>query len=411
MQVNPEPQTNLDVRPVSSKVAEDLELNSKFKKNSIKILSYNMFLRPLVKNNESDYKYERLEEFTTSHMNEFDIICNQEVFEGFNSFKATLTSKASEAGFIDFAYSKRPKLFDKYVTDSGLIILSRYPIVESDSIVYEYNVGDCSASSKGSVYAKVDVNGQFIHVFNTHMQASYYFSFDTYKRWINYRMYQSKQLARFIDSKTKNMGAKDIIVVWGDFNISSRKFGTVHMNKLKELSVRDQGFEVFLDPDVDTLKEYKSMMKLLTLENTFKVTDFKQYLADDKGNPTTFGGVDIDEDGTIFPVETALTNKHDLMLEQSIDYIFQFERNQGYKSADVKTEETKNVPDSIPKEIDPSKQGVSQNEVNGSRDLLYESQKFKVAEDSIKVEKFPVSGQKFTTLSDHFGVSVKINIS
>ena len=319
-------QEKFEAKMTFGKSAEDLE-KVPAQKKSLKILTYNLFLRPLVKNNESDHKYERLDEFTSNSINDFDIICNQEVFEGFNSFKASLTSKATEAGFVDYAWATRPALFDKYVTDSGLIILSRYPIVESDSIVYYYNVFDCWASSKGSVYAKIEVNGRFVHVFNTHMQASYYPTFDTYRKWINYRMYQSRQLAQFVDSKTKNMGPDDIIIVCGDFNISSRKFGPVHMKKLKDLSVRDPGFEVFLDPEFDTLKEYKSMINLLSLENTFKITDCKQHIADDKGNPTTFGGVEVDEDGTIFPIETVLINKHDLMLEQSIDYIFHFERN------------------------------------------------------------------------------------
>lgn len=202
------------------------------------------------------------------------------------------------------------------------------------------------------------------------------------------------------------MGPDDIIIVCGDFNISSRKFGPVHMKKLKDLSVRDPGFEVFLDPEFDTLKEYKSMMKLLSLENTFKITDCKQHIADDKGNPTTFGGVDVDEDGTIFPIETVLINKHDLMLEQSIDYIFHFERNSDVL---LKTEESKNPFNS--KDDDLSKQGVTHSALNGSQDLMNGSKKLSVIRDSIKVEKFQVSGQKFSTLSDHFGVSVEIKIS
>lgn len=178
---NTDLQEKFEAKMTFGKQNQDLEMTARPKK-TLKILTLNMFLRPLVKNNESDHKYERLDDFTANYIKDFDIICNQEVFEGFNSFKATLTSKAAEVGFVDYACATRPAFFDKYVTDSGLIILSKYPIVETDSIVYVYNLHDDSASSKGSVYAKIEVNGHYIHVFNTHMQASYYPTFDTYKK-------------------------------------------------------------------------------------------------------------------------------------------------------------------------------------------------------------------------------------
>lgn len=178
------------------------------------------------------------------------------------------------------------------------------------------------------------------------------------------------------------------------------------MKKLKDLSVREPGFEVFLDPEFDTLKEYKTMLKLLSLENTFKITDCKQHIADEKGNPVTFGGVEVDADGTIFPIETVLVNKHDLMLEQSIDYIFQFERNSGYKSPPIKTEESKNPFAS--RDDDYSKQGATHSAINGSQDLQDELKKFSIVKDSVKVEKFQITGQKYLTLSDHFGVSVEL---
>lgn len=42
-----------------------------------------MFLRPLVKNNDNDWKEERLEEYVQT-LDEFDIIANQEVFDFIN---------------------------------------------------------------------------------------------------------------------------------------------------------------------------------------------------------------------------------------------------------------------------------------------------------------------------------------
>ncbi len=55
--------------------------------------------------------------------------------------------------------------------NSGLSIFSRYPI--KDKIIYDYKFksGDSLLSRKGIMGIKVDVQGQIISIFNTHMQA------------------------------------------------------------------------------------------------------------------------------------------------------------------------------------------------------------------------------------------------
>ena len=56
-------------------------------------------------------------------------------------------------------------------TNSGLLILSRYPIVQTATIEYpECRGSDCFAN-KGALWARIDVNGQFISVFTTHTNA------------------------------------------------------------------------------------------------------------------------------------------------------------------------------------------------------------------------------------------------
>lgn len=129
------------LKKATHKVENDLELKKSGKPGRAKLLTQNMFLRPVIKTNLSDYKYERLEDFE-SIMDEFDIVCNQEVFNGLNSFKATLIPLAKKEGFIDFHVSSSPWFFEKYVIDAGLVILSRYPIVEKDEFSYSKTVGD-----------------------------------------------------------------------------------------------------------------------------------------------------------------------------------------------------------------------------------------------------------------------------
>ena len=66
----------------------------------IRILTYNLFLRPVfVKNKDSDYKAERLEEFA-AQLHEYDIFCSQEAFVGLTKHKAHLVRWGLEHGFL-----------------------------------------------------------------------------------------------------------------------------------------------------------------------------------------------------------------------------------------------------------------------------------------------------------------------
>lgn len=214
-------------------------------------------------------------------------------------------------------------------------------------------------------------------------------------------MYQLKELSDFVAEKTEDMRHDDLIVVLGDFNISSRKFNKVIMDQFRDKAMRDPGFTIFLDPNFDCVYEYKIMMKLLSKEGLFKVTDFKEGKRDDYGPPVTFGGVEIDEDGEPIPVETALSGKHDLMSEQSIDFILQFERT------DMPEYEIRKSKEKEPEEKDLL--GISSKSKTSKSDDNYNNKKFGIDPESLKVEKFMIEGKEFTTISDHFGLSVYLN--
>lgn len=109
---------------------------------------------PPVKTNESDHKDARLEEFVKK-LEDFDIVCNQEVFSTLNSRKQRLISYAQKAGFLYYATSDPPSFFSGYATDGGLVILSRFPIIECEFSPYPYGVLSDSLSYKGVLYAKI----------------------------------------------------------------------------------------------------------------------------------------------------------------------------------------------------------------------------------------------------------------
>ena len=90
-----------------------------------KILTYNIFLRPPpVKNNDDDYKNERLKEFLKL-IKHYDIICLQEVFGFLNHRKHKLIKNALKSGFLYFAESPSPSFYSTFLVDGGLLTLSR----------------------------------------------------------------------------------------------------------------------------------------------------------------------------------------------------------------------------------------------------------------------------------------------
>ena len=59
------------------------------------------------------------------------------------------------------------------VIDSGLMVLSRFPIVFSHFESYNLGILSDSASDKGYIYCKIKAREETIHLFVTHLQASY----------------------------------------------------------------------------------------------------------------------------------------------------------------------------------------------------------------------------------------------
>jgi len=54
------------------------------------------------------------------------------------------------------------------------MIVSRFPILESREVKYKVGCNLDSLGSKGCIYCKVQVKeNEILHVFNTHMQATY----------------------------------------------------------------------------------------------------------------------------------------------------------------------------------------------------------------------------------------------
>ena len=100
------------------------------------------------------------------------------------------------------------------LVNSGLAILSKYPIVKNTFIPYKnYNsfTYDC-LTEKGFLHTTIDIDGKIVNIVNTHMQSCDYERYDTNA------FLQMKELLAY--SETLN----EPYIIGGDFNIDIQDF-------------------------------------------------------------------------------------------------------------------------------------------------------------------------------------------
>ena len=167
---------------------------------------------------------------------EFDFVCLQEVFrfgnvwmEMFsNSYHSTLVKKALKLNY-HVAISDDPS---PMCQDSGLVILSKFPIMTCKNYVFQNASWNDYVTAKGILFTKVRHPQEgIIFLFTLHMDAH-----DT-----EVRRGQLDELTTFVRECTmpsflKNKHEKQSIVIAGDFNICSRSdpFYEEIMGKLNE---------------------------------------------------------------------------------------------------------------------------------------------------------------------------------
>jgi len=126
-----------------------------------------------------------------------DVVLIQEAF--------TKKAKALET-LPKFPYVARGPSSNFLRFSSGLLILSRYPIIESSTLKYTACGGFDCYSNKGAIYARILVPGQgIISVFNTHLNANQH---------TDKRLLQTTELLKFVRAHSGQLPT----IVGGDFN-------------------------------------------------------------------------------------------------------------------------------------------------------------------------------------------------
>ncbi|KYN84097.1 phospholipase [Vibrio cidicii] len=173
--------------------------------NTLKMMTYNIWALPGVASHIGDRF-----SIIPDHVKGYDVLALQEVFASGRS--AFLRELAKE-------YPYQSKMLDKdgiNIYDGGVVIVSRYPIVNQAQYVFPDCSGTDCFADKGVNYVEVIKNGQAYHVFATHTAS---FDTDTARE---YRQRQFKQIRALAQSL--NIPANETVVYSGDFNVNKLKF-------------------------------------------------------------------------------------------------------------------------------------------------------------------------------------------
>lgn len=244
---------------------------------SARVLTLNTFMRPVLVG-INDYKDARIADLSQA-VGVFDIVCFQELFWTSGPRKARFLRDIADKHGINYAASVPvpglPGLFrfQPKIIDGGLVIASRFPIVEADYYTYsQSNLRSIDKIvAKGVLYARISIIKEspqrYVHVFTTHMQA------DNDLKGIPFeetRVKQLRELTAFVRRKTAN-DPYGVILFTGDLNINARA-----------------GFN-----DASSSKEYDNAMRILqTIRPHIKLQDLL-YDANGQSHPiTSAGGLD-----------------------------------------------------------------------------------------------------------------------
>jgi endonuclease/exonuclease/phosphatase family metal-dependent hydrolase len=299
--------------------------------HTLRTLGYNLFMRPslwFIKNNDSDYKNERLALFL-SQLDNYDIICLQEMF-GLLSFRQrNLLAEAEKRGFSHAAVAGAPPylFWDRHwafkipFLDAGLVILSRYPILRTDSHYYRLGNQIDGWSPKQVLHALVKLPGadNLIHVFNTHMQASYY---DAPSQSSDLsRAKQINELAEFVKlkvyDKAQNNGKIYPALILGDFNLDARTHKHEGPHSLDYVRMMDVLQRELARPEEGVVGRFFFFF----FPFFFFFFLVRDLLYESSGtHPITYGDVIEDENVSPLPRETVLTHTADHCCALSIDY-------------------------------------------------------------------------------------------
>lgn len=208
----------------------------------IKILQYNLFLRPYFIEcpRSGDYKDLRERIFIEKILtpNTYDIIFLQEVFDGpqisdyiFNHRKRNILNAAVAHGYHICGHGPNTRIWHCKLSDGGCVILSKYQPLELNNHIFSTSCNVDALAAKGVLHALLKISDDFvIDVFCTHLQSSYVYNSSRQTRHT-----QQTQLTELHDFVRRCINDRDTAIIGGDLNVDSlqRSFNTEYDDMLE----------------------------------------------------------------------------------------------------------------------------------------------------------------------------------
>ena len=212
-----------------------------FTTETMKILTLNMFIRPpFISTSYGDAKDKRLE-MLKGLLKEYDVVCLQEMFGSFSTRRKKLIAYAQSIGFAHYATGPSSNIFKGKFVDSGLLILSKFKLLDHVILQYTNGIKSDNLSAKGAICIKVEVLGQVMAIFTTHLQASYTLNLTESSDVVRIRQLQLHELNAFIRKTTQ---LNDHIIVTGDFNINARATLFEYERLFRHIAMKDASLDV-----------------------------------------------------------------------------------------------------------------------------------------------------------------------
>lgn len=139
--------------------------------------------------------------------------------------------------------------------DGGVTVLSKWPIVRKEQILFENGCGADWLANKGFAYVVLNVGGATVHLVGTHAQST-----DTRCRdgeAVSDRAKQFRQIAAFLDAK--KIPPTEEVMVAGDMNVDSHSAEYASMLDNAGLDAADQrtGHEYSFDTKKNSIASYR----------------------------------------------------------------------------------------------------------------------------------------------------------
>ena len=246
-----------------------LSLFSFAQKNELKVLSWNVFLRPGILR---DNQLERTKGIGVYLLHsDADVIILQEVFHKKSRVELIKVLK----GIYPNHTSRGPLSF--FGVSLGVLIFSKLPLLEEHFGSFKSGTGSDRLAKKGFVQTAINWYGESIGIFGTHLQAG------TSLRCMNTRKEQIIEIA----NASKRLDASSPILFGGDFNLKSKgeMFGfltkTLDIEEL-ELESKIKYSANFSDQDLFPHEGKSVWIDFILLRRTARMIQAKVWIEEPK---------------------------------------------------------------------------------------------------------------------------------